>query len=241
MKNKFWTMSNKGKKAKISIYGDIGESFWSESVSARQFKEELDALGEITDLEIYINSPGGSVFDGLAIYNTLKRHAANKTVYIDGLAASAASFIAMAADSIVMPKNAYLMIHNASIMAYGNANDFKKAIDLLNKADATIRDIYQEKTKMSITEITQLMDAETWMTGEDAYLYGFIDEIEDTEITAKSEGGFFMFNSLSVEANKFKNCPLKNQTTADEKPTVTVVDVYKNKLNILRRTLQDEV
>ena len=105
---KYWEFKNMSEDvAELYIYSEIGEDFWGESISATDFKEELDNLGNISNLNVYINSPGGSVFDGLAIHNMLKRHKAYKKVFVDGLAASIASVIALAGDEIIIPENAF--------------------------------------------------------------------------------------------------------------------------------------
>lgn len=125
------------------------------------------------DLNIYINSSGGNVFAGLAIYHMLKRHEGKKTVYVDGVAASIASIIAMAGDEIHIPKNAYLMIHRSWICTVGNKNDLLDTISMLEKTDLNMADIYQEKTIEGITseKILELMDNETWLTGIEAQSY----------------------------------------------------------------------
>ena len=126
------------KKAEIFIYADIG--MWG--ITANQFQQDLTALGEITDLTIRINSYGGEVFDGNAIYNNLIAHPASKTVIVDGVAASMASVIAIAADpgKLQMPENAWLMIHDPSVSAYGNAEELRKNADLLdNLKDGVIK------------------------------------------------------------------------------------------------------
>ena len=135
MGKKFWNFKNVSESAgELLIYGPIAsESWWGDEVTPKQFKEDLDKLGAIEELNIYINSGGGDVFAGQAIHSILKRHSAKKTVYVDGLAASIASVVAMAGDTIVMPKNAMMMIHKAWTMAVGNANDFRKLADDMEK------------------------------------------------------------------------------------------------------------
>lgn len=137
----YFELKNKDEKAELLIYGDISSDKWnSNDVTPKEIKDLLDeANGK--ELDIYINSSGGNVFAGIAIYNMLKRYSGVKTVYVDGLAASAASFIAMAGDTIIVPKNAYLMIHRAMTIAFGNINDMHSAIELLEKTDSTIADI----------------------------------------------------------------------------------------------------
>lgn len=135
-------------------------------------KDLLDSVKN-KDLNIYINSSGGNVFAGLAIYHMLKRHEGKKNVYVDGIAASIASIIAMAGDEIHIPKNAYLMIHRSWICTVGNKNDLVDTISMLEKTDLNMADIYQEKAIEGITseKILELMDNETWLTGNEAQNY----------------------------------------------------------------------
>ena len=195
--------------AQIDIYGEIGESFWGESKSASDFKKELNNLGEVKNIFININSPGGSVFDGLAMYNILKRHKAKVIVYVDGLAASAASFVAMAADEVIMPENSYLMIHNAWSYAGGDKNELRKMADTLEQMDETISNIYAEKTGKEKEEILKMMDEETWINGKEALEIGFADKNEEEKKIAANIGSFFM--------SKFKNIPNDLNIIEDEK------------------------
>ncbi len=145
---KFWNFKGSGdKRAELLLYGDISDSsWWGDEVTPKQFKADLDALGDVAELDIYINSGGGDVFAGFAIYNMLKRHTAKKTVYVDGLAASVASVIAMAGDKIIMPENAMLMIHNAWAVAKGNKAKLRKIADEMDKIDGMLAGIYAART-----------------------------------------------------------------------------------------------
>lgn len=163
--------------AELYFYGDIvGDDFerWSEEDVCPSIV--VSALKECTgkDLNVYINSGGGSVFAGIAIYNLLKRHNGKKTVYVDGLAASIASIIAMAGDEIIMPGNAYLMIHKPSCGSWGDTADgLRKLADLLDDMEETIIKIYESKLAAGadIETIRQMVKAETWLTGEQAKEY----------------------------------------------------------------------
>lgn len=209
--------------AQIDIYGEIGESFWGESKSASEFKKELNNLGEVKNIAININSPGGSVFDGLAIYNMLKRHKAHISVYVDGLAASAASFIAMAADEVIMPENAYLMIHNAWSFTGGNKKDFIKMAETLEQMDGTISNIYAEKTGKTQDEMLAMMDEEKWMDGKEALELGFSNKIEESKKVAANIGSFFI--------DKFKNIPKNLEILKDQKEKKT--DEHREELKTL--------
>ncbi|MCK5219101.1 Clp protease ClpP, partial [bacterium] len=120
------------KKVEILIYDQIGEDWFGDGVQAKKFAEELRDLGDIETIELRINSPGGSVWDGNAIYNTLRGHKATVNVTIDGLAASIASVIAMSGDTITMPENALMMIHNPATIAFGEAEEMRKAANMLD-------------------------------------------------------------------------------------------------------------
>ena len=163
--------------AEISIYDEIG--MWG--VTAADFARELKALGDATDLTLRINSPGGSVFDALAIYNTLRRHPATVTATVDGIAASAASVIAMAADKLVMPANSFLMIHDPSGLVMGTADDMREMSDVLDSIKTALVNTYHRKTKDSLTvaDIAAMLSEETWLTAEEAVGFGLADEIED--------------------------------------------------------------
>lgn len=184
-------MSAVGSEAEIHIYEQIGENFWGEGISARRFMRDLKALGKVRKITCRINSPGGNVFDGNAIYNLLKAHEASVHVIIDGVAASIASVIAMAGDTIEMPENAYMMIHNPANLIFGTASDMRKMADDLDKIKEGLVATYMARTGMSAKEISRLMDEETWMTAEDAMEMGFADKVKEP---VKAVANFAMFS-----------------------------------------------
>lgn len=159
--------------AEISVYDEIGLF----GITAKQFIADLRAI-EASDIQLSINSPGGSVFDAIAMYNALRQHPANITVKVMGVAASAASIIAMAGDKIVMPENAFMMIHNPLNFAYGNADDLRDMADILDKIAASLVSTYVARTGNSEADIKSLLDAETWLNAEEAVAKGFADELE---------------------------------------------------------------
>lgn len=173
------------------IYGDVeGDSYdwWTDEViesetSANHFREELAKYPNATNINIYVNSYGGSVFEGTAIYNQLRRHQAFKTVYIDGFACSVASVIAMAGDKVIMPKNAMMMIHNAWTYAMGNSAELRKAADDLEVINRGNRQAYLQKAgdKINEEELVALLDAETWLTAEDCIRLGLADEYAEND------------------------------------------------------------
>ena len=184
--HKFWEMKNSSEGVgELTMYGEISnESWWGDEVTPKEFKADLDALGDINTLNVYINSPGGDVFAGQAIHSMLKRHSASVNVYIDGLAASIASVIAMAGDKVIMPKNAMIMIHKPWSWAVGNSNEFRKLADDLDKIEGSIIDAYEAKANIERNEIVSLVDAETWLSAEECVNKGFADELEETKAIA---------------------------------------------------------
>lgn len=160
--------------AEISIHDEIGA--WG--ISAKDFLGQLKNIPAGRPLTLSLHSPGGEVFDGLAIYHALKARG-NVNVRIEGLAASMASVIAMAGTRIEMPRNAYLMIHNPSGFAMGESSDMRQLADLLDKLKGSLIAAYRDRTKKSDEDLTAMMDAETWLTGEEAVAQGFADTLTD--------------------------------------------------------------
>lgn len=190
-----YRIENKAEETEIFIYDEIG---WY-GVEAESFVKELkEVTGDIT---VRINSPGGSVFDGMAIHNAIKDHKGKKTVIIDGLAASAASYIALAGDIVKINQGAFFMIHNAMSCAIGNAVDFQKEANLLTKIDEQIAGFYTRKTGKTMEEIKAKMGEETWFTAEESVEFGLADEIIEKE----PEENLFdlsVFNNVPGALNK---------------------------------------
>lgn len=188
--NKYFSMvKNSGTNAEIFIYGDISsESYRGESdTSAISFKKELDALGDVKQIDLHINSGGGDVFESYAIYNMLNRHKATIDVYIDGLAASGASVIAMAGKTIHMPENSYLMIHNAWTVASGDYRDLEKSAKVIKSITENLRKAYLTR-KLTVTEskVTEMMNDETWIAAKQAISFGFADNLLQPSSAAAS-------------------------------------------------------
>jgi ATP-dependent protease ClpP protease subunit len=163
------------------LFGTIGADFWGEGVTAAGFDEALKALGNVSTIRLRANSGGGDVFEATAIYNMLVKHPANLIVEIEGVAASAMTLIAMAGDEIHISENAHFMIHRASGFAYGNSDDLKNYLKLLDNADSLIRLTYSKRTGLSDSELVKLMDHDNWMTAEEALDLGFVDEVDDAK------------------------------------------------------------
>lgn len=209
---KFWTMNQSEEKmnsAEITIYGSIGSSWWDEAVSASQFSKDLKELGnDINEITVRINSTGGSVYDGLAIRSLLKNHKAYVTVMVDGLAASIASIIAMAADKLIMAKGSMMMIHNPLSGGWGEAKDLREIADFLDKIRDSLVSVYAARTGKTSEELIELLDAETWMSAEEAVEMGFADEVEDDiQVTAGIAGTIAVVNGVSMDISKYTNIP----------------------------------
>jgi ATP-dependent Clp protease protease subunit len=186
--NNWYTIRAQSTGAEVVIYDEIG----AYGVSAKGFLAELGALPDGTPLALRLNSPGGSVFDAVAIYNAIKRHSGTVTVWIDGIAASAASYIAMAGDEVVMPENAFLMIHDPAGMVMGTATDMRAMAEALDKIKGSLLQGYAAKSGRPQEEIAPLMAAETWLDAKDALDLGFADRIaEPVRIAARFDVGRF--------------------------------------------------
>lgn len=173
------------KTAEVLIYEPIGNSFWEEGLTAKKFAEDIKALGDVRRIDLRINSPGGSMNEGLAIYNTLANHKAKVVAHIDGIALSMASVIAMSAETINMAANGLVMIHNPQWLAMGDANEMRKTADILDRFKSTAVAAYEKKTGRSREDIATLMDEETWFTAEEAVAAGFADYVtEPLEVAA---------------------------------------------------------
>jgi ATP-dependent protease ClpP protease subunit len=186
--NSWYTIRAQSTGAEVVIYDEIGAF----GVSAKGFLVELAALPDATPLALRLNSPGGSVFDAVAIYNAIKRHTGTVTVWIDGIAASAASYIAMAGDEVIMPENAFLMIHDPAGVVMGTAIDMRAMAEALDKIKGSLLQGYAAKSGRAQEDIAPLMAAETWLDAKDALDLGFADRIaEPVRIAARFDVGRF--------------------------------------------------
>ncbi|WP_311747579.1 head maturation protease, ClpP-related, partial [Proteus columbae] len=165
----------------ISILDVVGEDYWGEGVTAKRISAALRAIGE-QDIVVNLNSPGGDMFEGLAIYNLLRAHSGKVTVNILGIAASAASIIAMAGDEIKMGRGAFLMIHNCWAMGVGNRHDFAKLAHDLAPFDASMTDIYVARSGQSSDVVNQMMDNETYISASEAIEKGFADSLLSADV-----------------------------------------------------------
>lgn len=193
MKKRYYSLYQdiENKTADIYIYGDITSWPWLESdVSSYTLSKELQELDEsIEEINVYINSYGGEVAEGLAIYNALKRHKAKIKTYVDGFACSIASVIFAAGDERIMTDTSLLMIHNAWTWASGNAEELRKQADDLEKITQASINAYMDIVNISQDELKEMMDNETWLNGEEAFKIGFatkLVEVEEKEVATQS-------------------------------------------------------
>ncbi|KGJ49828.1 hypothetical protein KD33_07805 [Clostridium sp. NCR] len=221
----------------LYFYSDIVSSYWDSWDDTDQYPESiknfLDEVGD-KDLNIYINSGGGSVFAGIAIYNMLKRHKGYKTVYVDGVAASIASVIAMAGDKIIIPNNAWLMIHKPWVATYGNADELRQVSETLDKLQEGIINIYKEKLKdgVDISTIEEMVNKETWLTGEDAFKYFDIEISDSLEVFNKVESDYL---------NRFTEIPKELTENVKETENKVDEDEISNQLQIEKEKLMLEL
>lgn len=229
-------------EARIDIYGEVVPDDWRASdvdTSAVSFRNAIKDLGEVDTLNVHINSPGGSVYDGVAIFNMLRQHKASVTVHIDGLAASIASVIAMSGDKVVMPSNSMMMIHNAMSVSIGNANDMRKMADDLEKINESVINSYIAKNpELDREYLKALMDDETWLTASEAYELGLVDVIDEPVAAVASID--------KEQVNRFKNVPkmLKEmvETPKDTKENTDKesYEELKNKYDELLKQVNNE-
>ena len=183
MNKRYYQLETSGDAANLTIYGDITSYKWQESdVSSYDLSKQLSELQGVKQINVYINSYGGEVSEGLAIYNALKRNPAHVTTYCDGMACSIASVVFMAGDTRVMGDASLLMIHNAWSALAGNAKEMRKMADDLDKITAASVAAYMEHVTLSEVQLKHKMDAETWVTPSEALEWGFATQIGDKEM-----------------------------------------------------------
>lgn len=196
MTNKYYMLTQQGSKAEIVIYGDITSWPWIESdVSSYTLSKALAEMTDVAEIDVYINSYGGEVAEGLAIYNALRRHKATVKTYCDGFACSIASVVYMAGDERIMSDASMLMIHNAWTRTSGNAGQLRKEADDLDKITEASITAYMSGINISKEKLTSLLDAETWLSPAEALEMGFatsVTALPKTEAAAQSARGQIM-------------------------------------------------
>jgi len=202
-----YTMSAKGKSAEVFLYGPIGMSWFGEGITAKQFIKDLKALGDVTQIDLRINSEGGSVAEAEAIFTHLNEHKAKITSFVDGMSMSAATIPMLAGDTIKVSSSGFIMIHEARMLEYGTAKDFRKVADILDRTNDKLVAKYVQRTKKPEKTVRDWMSEETWFIGEEAVAAGFAHEvIEDKAQKAAA---------ISLTgADLYKNLPKRLAATA---------------------------
>lgn len=215
----------KGDTADVLVYDQIGSSFFSEGLTAKAFADSLRGLGKgIKTINVRINSPGGSVFDGTAIYNTLRNHGAKVVTHIEGGALSIASLIAMAGDERRMASNGYLMIHDPISGARGSADDLRKTAEMLDKVKATMVSTYAERSGRDAESIAEMMGKETWLTAAEAKELGFVDAIAgEAKVVAMFDPQ--MFANVPAELLSISNLKEPAMSTPAEPKPATLKEL----------------
>lgn len=201
---KFFSLVKEKQTATLNIYGDITSWPWLDTdVSAANLSKQLEELGDVDKIDVYINSYGGEVAEGLAIYNALRRHKAKITTYCDGFACSIASVIFMAGEERIMSESSLLMIHNAWTYAKGNSAELRKQAEDLEKITQASVEAYKTHSSISEDEIKKLMDNETWILPEEALSYGFATTVDKTENENASQSAWLqLFNIIKAHQEK---------------------------------------
>lgn len=234
-----------GNSAEIKVYGDIGDNFWKDEedksvTSVADLEKFLTENKNLATIDIYINSNGGSVFDGIAMYNMLKRHKAYKRVYIDGFACSIASVIAMVGNKVVMPKTSMMMIHNPWTIAMGNSEELRKIADDLDMMGDVIKNAYMSKVNIGEDKLSELMNAESFLTAEQCFEYGFCTQVGDETDGSVQAVETALNQYENLYANKLANLEsIKNAIRSiDETKSEEVAQEVET---LLTETLDEEV
>lgn len=265
MKRKFWNwVKNEGEleaTRTLFLNGEISDETWyGDEVTPQLFKDELNA--DSGDITVWINSPGGDVFAAAQIYNMLRDYKGHVTVKIDGLAASAASVIAVAGDTVLVSPIAMMMIHNPATIAMGNTKDMEAAIAMLNEVKESILNAYVDKTGLSRNKLSKMMDDETWFNAKKAVELGFADKVlfaaeekpkkkpeEEEDPDEKEEGKEPEEDGEGDEDEKKKKFPFQNayaysrksvadsflNKVTDKAPETVPVDQLRKRLDLLKR------
>ena len=231
----------------LELYGDISStSWWGDEVTPKEFCSDLKALGDVPEIAVRINSGGGDVFAAFAIYSRLKDHPAKITVKIDGWAGSAATIIAMAGDTVMIPAAANFMVHNPSmgVLGYYQAQDFRKFADECDTIKDSIVNAYALKTGKDKAELAAIMSAETWYTGETAVENGFCDELMFEEIeTEVQDSRKIIVNSVVMDLSRLQNVPpdvLNSRKDGPQTPAPEAAQTAETPENTTKNTKESE-
>ena len=238
---KFWKWKNRIRSEDsgevteriLELNGVIAEESWfDDEVSPALFKQELNA-GE-GDITVWINSPGGDCIAAAQIYNMLMEYKGNVTVKVDGIAASAASVIAMAGTSVLMSPVSMMMIHNPMVAAFGDHTEMEKAIEMLQSVKDSIINAYEIKTGLSRTKISHMMDAETWMDAGKAAELGFCDGTLAREMDAPAPEGMMLYSQAAVTNSLMEKIGQKCAIKEKPEPEGRSVDELLDRLNLMK-------
>lgn len=227
----------------VMLYDEIGESWWGDAgTTAKQFDADLKAAGDVSRIHLRINSVGGDVWQGIAIFNTLRDHGAAITAKVDGLAASIASVILMAADvgGITIAETGFIMVHNPATILAGDENSFRAMAETLSKVKGSMITAYKRHSPLSTAKISGLLDAETWMDSQQSIDNGFADTISEDDDADQDQSDEDLAAALAAPIMaKFKHAPpglaarlarRESQSVADE-----VRDLQRGRLELLKR------
>jgi len=213
---------NQADSLTLEIYDILGQDFFGEGITAKSISEALN--GSKGPVNVRINSPGGDAFEGVAIYNVLRASGRPISVSVDGLAASAASVVAMAGDSIEMGTGSMMMIHPAMMLAIGDAAEMRKAAEVLDSVTNSLADIYTQRTKNEKQQVLDWMNAETWMNPQEAMDRGFSDKMSETKAAPTAQF------DLSI----FKHAPEVRAEISEADPTI---ELMRRRVSLLREGL----
>ncbi|WP_394870318.1 head maturation protease, ClpP-related [Clostridium butyricum] len=231
MSKKFWNWVKNESGRILYFDGYIAQDSWyDDDITPKNFKNEL--ISSEGDIVVWLNSPGGDVFAASQIYNMLKEYNGKVTVKIDGIAASAASVIAMAGEEILMSPVAMMMIHNPATVIFGEASDFQSGIDMLSEVKEGIINAYEKKTELPRNKISKMMDAETWFSAQKAVELGFADKILYEENAEEVSDGF-IFDKVTVTNALIRKIPKIKETQSIEN-TGTPHDQLLKRLDLLK-------
>ena len=241
MKNKiFWRWKNQASEQEervLELYGTIAEESWfDDDVTPQMFRNEL--FSEKGPITLWINSPGGDCIAASQIYTMLMDYPDEVTVKIDGIAASAASVIAMAGTKVLMAPTALMMIHNPATITMGDHEDMKRAIEMLDEVKESIINAYEIKTGVSRIKLSHLMDAETWMNANKAIELGFADDVLKDEKQSEPTFSAYAFSRKAVATNLLNKMAEKNKSIQAEesaKPQGRSIDELKERLLIIKK------
>ncbi len=231
MSKKFWNWIKNEESRTLYFDGYIAQDSWfDDDITPKQFKNELTASDG--DISVWLNSPGGDVFAASQIYTMLKEYKGKVTVKIDGIAASAASVIAMAGSEILMSPVAMMMIHNPSTVIFGEATDLQSGIDMLSEVKESIVNAYEQKTGLARNKISKMMDSETWFSANKAVELGFADKVLYEDNQEEATDGF-IFDKVTVTNALMRKIPKAKQTQSVAE-TGTPHDQLIKRLDLLK-------